>query len=118
MTVSNVSLSYVETCLSCYVADHRNGDHELLLGVAVDNTSTFAELREGLESEFNSSDWGKDGLEDLTDAQFQAALDDLFAPTAKHMSQLYEPTLEPSDEDSESCYAWFVLTWEVEESES
>jgi len=45
---NDYSLTHVDTCLSCYVQDHCNGDNELLLGVPVDRNTRAWQLRAAL----------------------------------------------------------------------
>lgn len=97
-------LQYIDTCMPCYLQDHHNRPSELLLGVPVDNTTTYTTLYDDLLTEFASF------AHDLNDTAFRNALDNCFADVAD-MDILFDPTLEPLAEDDEPCYAWFLITF-------
>jgi len=108
----NVTLSHIDTCLPDYLQDHHNRDGELLLGVAIDNKTTFTDVKSALLYEFK--DVGADAAPD--EADFLAALAEFFAPYSDVMSAEFDDSIEDSDEDNscESCYAWFLLSWDTE----
>lgn len=108
-----MDLCYIDTCLSCYVLDHCNGDNELLLGVTVNRASRVFEVKNLLHEEVRSLDVDKPGFD--YDAA-HAAIDAAFK--GAHPLKAWSKTLEPSDPDDdtgESVYSWFRLTWEPAE---
>lgn len=108
-----LTIRHVDTCLSCYVPDHCNGETETLVGVPVDGSTTYADLFEGLENEIR---WNVDQPEGLTSEDLRAALDDLFA-NVSDMSKPFDSSLEQpeaSEDDGgvgETCFAWFRMSW-------
>lgn len=103
-----MDLCHIDTCLSDYVLDHCNGDHELLLGVAVDRASRVHQVKAALQDEISGADVGKPGFD--YDAAHKA-VDAAFA--GAHPFKAWSKSLEPSTgEDTESVYSWFRLTWE------
>lgn len=104
---------HIDTCLSCYVLDHCNGDHELLLGAYVTAESTMDDVKAELLSEIGASDYDKPGFD--YDAA-RAAIAEAFE--GMNGDALFDSRLEPVDPDddtAESCYAWFRLSWEAPE---
>lgn len=108
-----LTIRHVDTCLSCYVLDHCNGETETLVGVPVTCETSFSDLREGLESEIR---WTAQQPEGVTVADLHAALDDLFA-NVSDMSKSFDSSLEQPEayEDDggvgETCFAWFRMSW-------
>lgn len=103
----SVTLSYMDTCLSCYVLDHCNGEGELLVGVPVDGTTTVQEVIDGI--------WG--GLSYMsyepTDYEVKAAISAAFA--ARQPGEVFESSLSTDADDrasDEGPQAWFRLSWE------
>jgi hypothetical protein len=101
---------HIDTCLSDYVLDHCNGDSELLIGVPVDRASRVYSVKRALhdEIELRAADYGKPGFDY---AAAHAAIDEAFAGT--HPLKAWDSSLEPSDEDGETCYSWFRFDWEA-----
>lgn len=108
-----VSIRHVDTCLSCYVLDHCNGERETLLGVPVNNGTTYEDVFLAVAAEWNEADLF--GREDVPGAEaFMEALLELFTPVTK-LNTLWEPSLEVSGEDDcETCFSWFRVSWEAE----
>jgi hypothetical protein len=113
---SRVSIRHVDTCLSCYVLDHCNGEHELLIGVHVDSASTIADVKAAVLDEWRAGD--DYGLSDPpSEAEFAEAVNEAFA--SADPAALFDSRLDPreeADDCSESCQAWFRLSWEPLES--
>lgn len=110
------TLTHVDTCLSCFVLDHMNGDNELLLGVYVDGETTCMQVKADLLSEINGACGTKPGFD--YDKAAQAVVE---AFAAVDLDTIFAPSLEvPSEDDDEgeSCYAWFRLAWPAEEEEA
>lgn len=111
-----LSISHIDACLSCYLQDHHNRDGEWLIGVPVDNSTTYANIRAELANELevgdapeNAPDWSAD--------EIKVALDDLFSGV-KDMAALFDGGSEvPDDYDGEMPQAWFLVEWETEEDE-
>ena len=111
-----MDLSHVDTCLSSYVLDHCNGDHELLLGVPVTLASRMYDVRQVLDSEINGAMCDKPGFD--YDAAHRAVAE---AFKGVHPLKTFDRRLEPAEPDddmAESCYAWFRLSWEAPEAEA
>lgn len=115
-----VYLRHIDTCLSGYVLDHCNGDNELLLGVPVDGASTHEDVRQNLLNEFRN-DSSEKGAH-ISEEMFRAAVDEQFS-TVPDMAAPFDSTLEaerdPDEEgplyESETCYAWFRVSWDEAE---
>lgn len=106
-----MDLTHIDTCLSDFVLDHCNGDHELLLGVPVTLASRMYDVRNDLQSEINGLDTDKPGFD--YDAAHAAVAE---AFKGVHPLKTFAPSLErsdPNDDMAETCYAWFRLSWEV-----
>ncbi len=111
-----MDLTHIDTCLSSYVLDHCNGDHELLLGVPVTLASRMYMVRDDLQREINGLDVAKPGFD--YDAAHGAVAE---AFKGVHPLKTFDRRLEPADPDddmAESCYAWFRLSWDAPESEA
>lgn len=108
------SISHVGTCLSCYVQDHHNRDGEWLIGVTVDNTTTYAQMRDDLDMELSTG--GMVDTPDWTAEEIKAALDDLFANA--NPEAFFDDSLEAATDDMiEPCQAWFLVTWDSDDEE-
>ena len=107
--MANLTITHVDTCLSCYLLDHHNGDAELLLGIPVDGRTLVRDMPDMLRDELNACDW--DIPDDaFTNEEFEQALKDCFAAADKR--KRFDPTLEiAADDCDEWCYAWFLLEW-------
>lgn len=106
-----MDLRHIDTCLSSYVLDHCNGDHELLLGVMVNRASRMFEVRNLLNEEIDGLDVAKPGFD--YDAAHGAVAE---AFKGVHPLKAFDRRLEPTDPDddmAECCYAWFRLSWEA-----
>ncbi len=132
---SGVAIVHVDTCLASYLRDHHNRDGECLFGVYVDGATSIAEVRDGLTDEIRAT--GDRVPDYVTDSQIAAAVASAF--DVADASRPFAPSLEspPRAEDyddeeafeaaesewqeaqdgSESCQAWFVLTWPLPEEE-
>lgn len=111
------TLTYIETCLPCYVQDHRNRDGELLLGAAVDSSTTVGEIRGMLADEFSGIDLDRCAIRDET---FRRALDECRALRrdafeAWDGSLDLPPDVGEYDDHAEYPQAWFLLVWGVED---
>jgi hypothetical protein len=110
---TGMAMVHVDTCLSCYVQDHHNRDGECLFGVYVDGSMTVEAVKAGLIDEVRST--GDRLPDEITDEMVRAAIEETFADA--DMSAIFAPGADvPADDDddmSESCQAWFVLTWET-----
>lgn len=108
-----LTIRHVDTCLSCFVLDHCNGETEALVGVSVDGETTYSDLRESLLDEVN---WNCDKLPTrYTPKDVAAAVADLFEFVSDMEMQFDSSLAMPDREDDfdgESCFAWFRLSWE------
>jgi hypothetical protein len=121
--MANLSIYHVATCLSCYLQDHHNRPGELLLGVPVDGNTTYQDILDGLESEWNAAYVieDKDGnMIEGQDEAFPYALKECFS-SVTDMSEVFNSGLDSPDEGDddmgESCYAWFVVSADLPDSE-
>lgn len=115
-----MDLRLIDTCLPCYVLDHCNGPAELLVGVVVTHESCNVDVKNDLlcgirDSEFDEAD--KPGFDD--DAA-KAAVESFFADLEPMALWAPSSNIEPraEDDDGESCYSWFRLSWEAPEAEA
>ncbi len=98
-------ITYQDTCLSCYVPDHR------WIGVYVTNEDTIEDVIGSIEST-----WAEDGYHDgepVTDEQidaFDAAI--MRMRRERVLSLCWDETLPPEDPDGEGPQAWFTVTFE------
>lgn len=116
-----VTIEHIDTCFGCYLTDHHNRDGETLLGVPVDGTTTYREVKSQLRGEALDARMYRELPNYVTDAAIRAAvesllpegdnLDELILPDA---SEVGEAPDEDADEYAESPSAWFVMTWEVQ----
>ena len=108
-----LTIRHVDTCLSCYVTDHCNGETEALVGVPVDCTTTYGNLLDALDSEIR---WSVDMPEGVTSDDLRAALAELFEPVPC-MAKIFDSSLEQPEAYGDDggvgdlCYAWFRLSW-------
>lgn len=131
-----IDISHIDTCLSCYLQDHHNRAGELLLGVPVDGTTTMGDVLQGIRDEYNQSN----GIEDQSgefivgqDEAFEVAhielhqgvnMDEAFddglesPPNEDEESEDYDAQAVSDWENAETCYAWFVITATVEDSDA
>lgn len=107
--MTTVTVRHIDTCLSCYVLDHCNGDNELLLGVSVDRGTRHYQLRAALLDEWHSN-CDERVPESVTDDVFRSAVLDCFS--SAHPLATFDRGLDYSTEDSETCFAWFKVSWE------
>lgn len=119
-TDSGFACVHVDTCLPDYLNDHHNRDGELLLGVAVNGLTTVGDVKNELLSEFASIGWDlagdKPGFDyDKAKAAILASFVDVHPMTLDR--GLFDESLdapnEEEDDFTDSCYAYFVITWEV-----
>jgi hypothetical protein len=111
---NDYSLTHVDTCLSCYVQDHCNGDNELLLGVPVDRSTRAYQLRAALADELQVMGDSRDSLDyDKAEAAIREWFKDV------HPLKAFDNRLETAspEDDCELCYAWFRLEWEPAEED-
>jgi hypothetical protein len=107
------TITYRDTCLSCYVPDHR------WVGVCVDNRTTYREVIDGLAEGYANDGFTSDG-EEWTDAHedaFREALSALMAQAGSMLDRAFAPSLKTEDDDSycESSQAWFTVTFTTED---
>lgn len=109
-----INIEHVDTCLSCYVLDHCNGDDETLIGVAVDGKSTYASVKSDLWEEICNN--YRLFPEDMRDIEIRIAINALFEPVTD-LSAYFDPSLENTEEDEmgDMPCAWFRFTWEKED---
>lgn len=106
--------THIDTCLSCYLQDHHNRPGELLLGVVVDGTTTFREIKDELLSELNGLMIDSESF-DYDEAR--KAIGEAFLPIA-NLDDKFDASLDVPGEDedfADPCQAWFLLEWEEEE---
>lgn len=110
----SLKITHVDTCLSCFVLDHCNGDNEALFGVYVDSSSRMYSVKERLMEEILNM--GDKIPDEISNYQVAAAIAECFAGV--HPFKAFDSSLErASGEDcGEACQAWFRLDWEAEES--
>lgn len=110
--MASISITHVDTCLSCYVLDHCNGDNETLLGVPVDSSSRVWNVIDGVMEELANDeripDW-------VSERMIDEAIKDL--RNGAHPFKTFDKSLEPNKENSETCFAWFRVTWDDEPDE-
>ena len=113
----NIIISFYDVCLPDYFGGH----HQPVLQTPVDGATTRKQLCDGLLSELNLGviDYKieENGLD--SDAIRQAIKDCLFFKPECKDSDILFPDLEiwAEEEDTESCYTFFVVRWDEEESE-
>lgn len=104
-------VSHIDTCLSCYVQDHCNGENEELFGVAVDGSMRVHHVKAALISEVHAT------VNKMPDgANYEAAIIEAFSGV--HPFKTFDSSLEPASayEDGESVYAYFRFSWDIEET--
>lgn len=114
---TGVAFAHIDTCLGSFLQDHHNRDGECLFGVYVDGTTTIRQVLDGLKDEVRMT--GDRVPDYVTDEMISAAIESAF--DGADMDRLVAPSADvPSDDEddfSESCQAWFVLTWDVPDEE-
>lgn len=111
----NITVSYIQCCLPDYFGGH----HLPVLQCPVDGATTRKQLCDGLLSELNMGiiDYQIDN-NNLDYNAIQQAIKDciFFKPECKDNDILF-PSLEKWSEEevTESCCAFFVVSWEEEE---
>lgn len=117
-----MDVTHIDTCLGCYLQDHHDRPGELLLGVIVDGSTTYQEVKDLLLQELNGlsldpSEFDYDAAEAAIRSEFE---------TVSDMSKPFDPSLdvasmEPGpDEDrfenefSDYCQAWFLFEFEAD----
>lgn len=112
----NVIISFYDVCLPDYFGGH----HQPVLQYPVDGVTTRKELYDGLLSEVNTGviDYRiKENSLDYDDIQ-QAIFDCLFFDPECQDNDILFPNMEIWSEEEDgidSCYAFFVVSWEEEE---
>ena len=115
--VFDYSIYHSDTCMSDYLQDHHNREGEHLLGVSVRQDTTIKQVKERLMEEFGNT-WNDSIPEELTSSMFASLLHDTFegeddmVPSSFCYIDLKE---DDENDDTEECYAWFVLSWEPAE---
>lgn len=109
-----IIISFYDVCLLGYFGGH----YLPVLSYPVDGATTRKELYDGLLSELNIGviDYEMEESNIDYDDIRKAIFDSLFfRPECKDEDILF-PNLEvyPEEEDTESCYAFFVVRWEEE----
>jgi hypothetical protein len=116
--ILNLDVTFLESCLACYLTDHHNRDGELLVGIPISNTTTFAEIKDDLFSELNTllSD-RNDVPAVLTEAAVGACVESLCAtmdpeePIDADAADEDDDSWTEGESDGGECQAWFLLTW-------
>ena len=112
-----IIISFYDVCLPGYFGGH----HLPVLQCPVDGVTTRKQLCDGLLSELNMGviDYQIDENSLDHDTIRQAIKDCLFFKPECQDNDILFPDLElwSEDDDIESCYAFFVVSWEEEESE-
>ncbi len=106
-----VTCYHKDTCLSCYLQNHHNGDNELLIGIPPSGQS-LAEAVEDLMSEVSESDKVP---ETVTDDAIRAALTEACEDVDFRWidSEGERCDEQPEDEPlGDEPYVYFVLRWE------
>lgn len=108
MNTWEISVDHIDTCLPCYVMDHCNGETELLLGVPVDRSTRYYQVRNELIDELHTL-W-----DERIPKGAESAIKSVF--TRVHPFKVFDNTLDSASEyeSGESCYAWFRLSWSEE----
>ena len=115
----NTIISFYDVCLPDYFGGH----HLPVLQYPVDGATTRKQLYDGLLSELNEGviDYQVEQNNLDYDTIRQAIFDCLFFKQECQDNDILFPTLEiwPEEEEDgiEACYAFFVVSWEEDESE-
>lgn len=112
----NIDVGLIGVCLPCYLQDHHNRQGEYLVGVVVDGATTNKQLKDALIFEIDI--YGNDLPESITDAMIEAAVNECFSNA--DLEALFDSSLEVIDDVvycEDFCYAWFLVTWDNEESD-
>lgn len=100
-----MELVHIDTCLSCY----HPYNHEYTLQVAVDNTTTYMDVKHALK---DYDTWSNIAYQleinniELTNDKIDELVDDLFYLV--ELTEVVDSTLEESD-DCDSVYMFFAL---------
>lgn len=106
-----IQMRHIDTCTSDYVLDHCNGEHETLVGIAVDGSMTYGQVKAALVRELETNDDARlltldeAALIEAATSQFVPMLDnEPFAPGA-------QLELEEGDTEGDTIFAWFRFQW-------
>lgn len=107
-------ISYVDTCLPCYLTDHHDRDGEFLIGVRVDGGTKWSYVTDAIKQEWDGAE-----ISDVEGEAANAALDAAFKRAhAEFVTRLlpnatFDNTLDPpsEDDDAEGPQAYFVVEY-------
>jgi hypothetical protein len=107
MFLMRCHIEYRDTCLACYVPDHR------WIGVFVDNASTVGQVIDALADEWASDGFHTDGTEVTPEmaAAFEVAIEEMRRDNAKILNRFWDEDL-PSSDDDETPSVWFTVHFE------
>ena len=112
-----ITVSFYDACLP----DYFDGHHKPVLQVPVDGLTTRKELYSSLlELAQGVIDYGIDENNLDYDAIRQASKECIYFKPEWHDDDILFPSLdkwEESDDNCESCYAFFIVDWEESENE-
>ena len=115
MPNKNIIISFYDACLPDYFGGH----HLPVLQTPVDGATTRKQLCDGLLSELNMGviDYEIDENNLNHNSIRQAIKDCLFFKPECQDNDILFPELDiwSGEDDTESCYAFFVVRWEEEE---
>lgn len=108
------TISHVDTCLSCYVPDHR------WIGVPVDGTTTIGEALDALSEEYEINADGTDRDESAMQAAFDLECEAIRAehgakPIAAFLDDSFYHEEDNHFADGDSPMVWFTVTFEEDE---
>lgn len=110
--MASLTLTHVDTCLSCYVPDHCNGDDETLIGVAVNSSSRCWHVLDGIREELSNDNkvpaWVSSGM---IEEAIRGLTDETYHPFKTFDKSL--SSAESVSEDSETPIAWFRASWDA-----
>jgi hypothetical protein len=118
---SRMHCQLIDVCMGCYLQDHHNRAGELLLGAAVDGTTSRYDVMQELLSELNARDMSHDESFDYDAAKgaIKSFFAEAYGTSGLRLDVEFDVSLEvPTDEElemGEPCQAWFLLTWETSE---
>ncbi len=101
---ATITVTHIDTCLPCYLTDHHGRDNECLIGVAIDGSTTYAQVLDYLLDELNA--YGPDWEEDC-----ELAIREQFS-TVPDMGAPFDASLETIGEDEDlgdMVQAYFLL---------
>jgi hypothetical protein len=87
-------LIYLDCCLSDFFQGFSEGE---VIAVPVDNQTTLKDIKDGIESDYNST--SSDPIEGFDDA-----LENMFE--GKDMNSVFDKYLEPFSDDGETVYLY------------